>query len=81
MKTYELTLILVGDDPDNHPDMAERCYPEFSDGLVGVHCGVPFIDVSREADSLEDAVKSVLASAKAVNVKVKCVQLDPADFA
>lgn len=73
MKTFE-------ESPDNHPDMSERCYPEFSDGLVGVSCGIPFIDVSREAVSLEEAIKSALASAKAVGVKVKYIRLDPAEF-
>lgn len=76
MKTYDLTLILE-ENPDNHPDMCERCYPEFSDSLIGVSCGVPYIDVSREASSLEEAINSALASAKAVGVKVKCVHLPP----
>jgi hypothetical protein len=73
MKTYEMTLIL-------EEDPRERCYPEFSDGLIGVSCGVPYIDVGREAPSLEDAIQSALTSAKAVGVKVKQIRLEPNNF-
>lgn len=85
MKEYDLTLILnlsheEYGEPDDIAAIAERSYPQFNDGTVGVSCGVPYIALTREAESLEAAVKSALASAKAVGVGVKQINLDPADF-
>lgn len=80
MKTYEVTLILSGIDPDNIHDLTERCYHEFSDGLIGVSSGIPFIDVGREAESLEAAIKSALTSAKNCGIEVKFVRLIPQDY-
>ncbi len=80
MKTYEMTLILSGVDPDNIHDLTDRCYHEFNDGLIGVSCGVPYIDVGREANSLEDAIKSALVSASVCCIEVKYIRLNPQDY-
>jgi hypothetical protein len=58
MKTHEFTLILTTDPSDAK---ADKLYGICADGTLSTIAGVARIDFHREADSLEEALRSALA--------------------
>ena len=49
-------------DTEMTEELADRLFEAgCDDGLPGMSCGVPCIDFSREADSLEAAIRSAIA--------------------
>ena len=61
MRTFEFEVMLaVGTEMSE--ELADRLFEAgCDDGLPGMSCGVPCIDFSREAESLESAIRSAIA--------------------
>lgn len=66
METYQFTLIVEGSDLQ-FDEFAEAVFEAgCDDALIGVSDGIQYIDVDREASSLEEAILSVVADIEQV---------------
>ncbi len=74
MKTHEFTLILTGTPTEAK---AERLYGICNDGTLAISVGVARVHFHREADSLEEALRSALADVQAAKLTVARVEIDP----
>ena len=51
------------------------------DALLGIHCGTPYLAFDRDADSLEEAIKSAIKAVESIqlpNVEIEIVKVIPA---
>lgn len=74
MKTYDMTLVIEYEGGLDR--LVNYCYREFTDGTICARAGEFLIDLSREAPTLEDAIKSAISSAKAIGITIKKIQFE-----
>ena len=74
MKIHEFTLILTTDPSDAK---ADKLYSICTDGTLSTVAGVARIDFHREAESLEEAMRSALADVRAAGLRAKRVEMEP----
>ncbi|TVS17107.1 MAG: hypothetical protein EA424_13335 [Planctomycetaceae bacterium] len=78
MKQHEFTLVLT-DDPDD--EQADRMYGTFDDGTIATIAGVPQIQFHRDAESLEEAIRSAIGDVRSVGFDVARVEMEPSAVA
>ena len=74
MKQHEFTLVLTAD-PDD--EQADRMYGTFDDGTIATIAGVPQVHFHRDAESLEEAIRSAIGDVRSVGFDVARVELEP----
>jgi hypothetical protein len=74
MKEHEFTLILTADPTE---EQADQLYGVFNDGTISTIAGIPQIHFHREANSLEDAIRSALGDVNATGFSVQRVEIEP----
>jgi hypothetical protein len=74
MKQYEFTLVLTADPND---EQADRMYGTFDDGTIATVAGVPQIHFHRDAESLEEAIRSAIGDVRSVGFDVARVEMEP----
>ena len=74
MKTREFTLILTRDPSDAK---ADKLYGLCNDCTLSTIAGVAQIDFHRDAESLEEALRSALADVRAAGLSVERVEMAP----
>lgn len=80
MQNYYFTAILR-DSPELTEDLAERLFAAgCDDGTPGVCAGQTVVDFHRNAESLEEAIRSAVASVAAAGCTVERVQMEVADL-
>jgi hypothetical protein len=73
---YHFTAILK-DNPELTEDLADGLFAAgCDDGTPGVYCGTTLIDFSRDATSLEEAIRSAVANVAAAGCIVSRVEID-----
>jgi len=76
MVKYEFSLILKGP-LELTEDIADELFEAgCDDGTPGTCAGVFSIDFHREADSLEEAIRSAIANVKAAGCEVERVEIE-----
>ena len=76
MKKYDFTLILCGS-LELSEDIAEALFEAgCDDGTPGTSAGVFSIDFHREANSLEEAIRSAIANVKSAGYGVQRVEIE-----
>jgi hypothetical protein len=76
MTKYEFTLILKGD-PELTEEIADELFEAgCDDGTPGTCNGVFSIDFHRQADSLEQAIRSAIANVKSAGYEVGRVEIE-----
>jgi hypothetical protein len=53
-------------------------YGAFNDGTISTIAGVPQIHFHRQADSLEEAIRSAIANVRSTGFDVERVEMEPA---
>ncbi len=80
MRKFEFEVILAGE-TDMTEELADRLFEAgCDDGLPGMSCGVPCIDFSREADSLESAIRAAIADVQKAGCVAAEVRLEAEAF-
>ncbi len=80
MKEHEFTIILAS--PEESEEDANRLYEAgCTDGSISTAGGVTRIDFHREAETLEDAMRSAVADVQSAGFQVARVQLQPHSLA
>ncbi len=74
MKQHEFTLVLTAD-PDD--EQADRMYGTFDDGTIATIAGVPQVHFHRDAESLEEAIRSAIGDVRSVGFDVARVEMEP----
>jgi hypothetical protein len=74
MKQHEFTLVLSAD-PDD--EQADRMYGTFDDGTIATIAGVPQVHFHRDAESLEEAIRSAIGDVRSVGFDVARVEMEP----
>jgi len=74
MKTHEFTLVLTADPSEEE---ADRLYAILDDGTLATVVGVPQICFHRQAESLEDALRSAIADIRSAGLDVSHVEMTP----
>jgi hypothetical protein len=74
MKQHEFTLVLTAD-PDD--EQADKMYGTFDDGTIATVSGVPQIHFHRDAESLEEAIRSAIGDVRSVGFDVARVEMEP----
>jgi hypothetical protein len=75
MKTYEFSLVLTA--PEITDEDCDALYEAgCDDGTVVTREGVTHIAFDREAESLEDAIRSATAQVRAAGFEVRRVEMD-----
>ena len=76
MKTHEFELILE-DGPDLTDDLCDALFKVgCDDSSPGQRCGITCIYFHREADSLEDAIRSAIADVQKAGCQVERLEMD-----
>ena len=78
MKEHDFTVILTTD-PDD--DAADRLYGLLDDGTLSTIAGVPQVHFHREATSLEEAIRTAIASLRTAGLDAVRVEIEPATLA
>lgn len=78
MREHDFTLILTADPGD---DEVDRLYGVLDDGTLATVSGVPQIQFHRLAVSLEEAIRSAIASVAAAGLAVARVEIEPTSLA
>jgi hypothetical protein len=74
--TYHFTVILK-DNPELTEDLADELFAAgCDDGTPGMHCGTTLVDFSRDAASLEEAIRSAIANVASAGCVVSRVEID-----
>ena len=73
-KGHQFTLVLTAD-PDEQE--ADRLYGTFNDGTISTIAGVPQVHFHREADSLEQAIRSAIGDVRSAGFDVERVETQP----
>lgn len=77
MHKYDFTLVLKGS-PELTDEVADSLFAAgCDDGSPGTCEGVFTIDFHREADSLEDAIRSAVANVRSAGFHVARVEMEP----
>lgn len=80
MRTYEFRVVLAGS-PELTVELGDRLYEAgCDDGSPGSCDGVTFVDFDREAESLEDAIRSAITNVQAAGCAVAKVEIDANDL-
>ena len=74
MKEHEFTLVLTA---DPNEDEADKMYGTFNDGTISTIAGVPQIHFHREAESLEEAIRSAIGDVRLTGFEVERVEMEP----
>ncbi len=74
MKQHEFTLVLTAD-PDD--EQADRIYGTFDDGTISTIAGVAQVHFHRDAESLEEAIRSAIGDVRSVGFDVARVEMEP----
>lgn len=74
MKPHEYTLVLTADPND---EQADRMYGTFDDGTIATVAGAPQIHFHRDAESLEEAIRSAIGDVRSVGFDVTRVEMEP----
>ncbi len=74
MRTREFILVLTADPTEEE---ADRMYGVFDDGTISTIAGVPLIRFHREAESLEEAIRSAIGDVRSVGFDVARVEIEP----
>jgi hypothetical protein len=74
MKEHEFTLVLTADPSE---DEADKMYGTFNDGTISTIAGVPRIHFNREAESLEEAIRSAIGDVRSTGFDVERVEIEP----
>jgi len=74
MKTHEFKLILTANPTEAK---ADKFYGICNDGTLAISAGVGHIRFHRDADSLEEALRSALTDARAAGFTVQRVEMEP----
>jgi hypothetical protein len=81
MAKYDFTVVLKGG-PELSDELADKLFAAgCDDGSPGMCAGQTVIDFHRDADSLEAAIRSAVASVASAGCTVERVQLDASDLA
>jgi hypothetical protein len=76
MNKYDFTLVLKGS-PELTEDLADRLFAAgCDDGSPGMCAGVTMIDFHRDADSLENALRSAITQVSAAGCTVERVEIE-----
>lgn len=76
MRDHEFTVILAS--PEQSEDDAAALYEAgCSDGSISTSAGVTRVDFHREAESLEEAIRSAIADVQSAGFHVAHVRLEP----
>lgn len=76
MNKYEFTVVLSGS-PELSDDVAEALFAAgCDDGTPGTCNGVFSIDFHREADTLEQAIRSVIANVQSAGYEVERIEIE-----
>lgn len=74
MREHAFTLVLTSD-PDD--DQSDKMYGIFDDGTISTVAGLAQIHFHREADSLEQAIRSAIGDVRAGGLEVERVEMEP----
>ena len=74
MREHEFTLVLTA---DPNEDEADKMYGTFNDGTISTIAGVPQVHFHREAESLEEAIRSAIGDVRSTGFEVKRVEMEP----
>jgi hypothetical protein len=74
MKTHEFTLVLTA---DPNEEEADKMYGAFDDGTISTLAGVPQVRFHREAESLEEAIRSAIGDVRSSGFDVARVEMEP----
>lgn len=74
MKEHDFTLVLATDPTE---DEAEKLYAAFDDGTISTTSGMPYIHFHREANSLEEAIRSAINDVFGAGIDVARVEIEP----
>ena len=74
MKLHEFSLVLTTD-PDD--EQADKMYGTFDDGTIATVAGVPRVHFHRDAESLEEAIRSAIGDIRSVGFDVARVEMEP----
>lgn len=77
MRVHEFSLVLTA---DPNEEQSDRMYGTFNDGTISTIAGVPQIHFHREADCLEEAIRSAIGDVRSVGVDVARVEIEPNAF-
>lgn len=81
MTTYDFTVVLR-DAPELTEDLSDRLYAAgCDDGTPGMCSGLTTIDFHRTAASLEEAIRSAIASVNSAGCTVERVQIEAESLA
>jgi hypothetical protein len=81
MKKYDFTLVPRGA-PELTEELADQLFSAgCSDGTPGMCCGETMIDFHREAESLEDGLRSAIVQVNSVGCVVERAQIEVNSFA
>jgi hypothetical protein len=73
---YEFTVVLK-DAPELTDELADKLFAAgCDDGTPGMCCGVTVIDFHRQAQSLDDAIRSAVADVNAAGCVIARVEID-----
>lgn len=75
MRTYEFNVIVSPLDDAT----ADAIYGMCPDSSVGANHGIDYVAFDREADSLEDAIRSAVAQLRALAVRPLRIEMDTPD--
>lgn len=73
--TYSFTLLLSGVDQINEAVEQALFAVGCDDALLGVSNGQPFLDFDREADSLQDAIRSAIEDVERNDLGIRVVRV------
>ena len=74
--SHEFTLVLMPGEVTD--DQVNSLYEAgLDDGTVSTSRGIARIDVTRDADSLESAIRSAIGQVKAAGLTVATVEIEP----
>jgi len=74
MKEHEFTLVLASDPTE---DDADKLYATFDDGTISTIAGTPQIYFHRQANSLEEALRSAIRDVRKAGFDVARVEMEP----
>lgn len=74
MKEHAFTLVLSAD-PDEA--QADDLYGVFNDGTISTIAGVPQVHFHREADSLEEAIRTAVSELRSAGFDAIRVEMEP----
>lgn len=74
---FAFTLILSGFDKLTNEIENGLFEAGCDDGLLGIHAGTPYLSFDREADSLEDAIKTAIHDVQTCGLPIQIVKVNP----